>query len=142
MLYREKGHKWNLNLVTLPPESHTDHRYAQLVLWFRNQSHSVSRRWLSTLSFSWKNCLWQTLLAFQINKQNLVFTCLIGKAKLKSVPGVVTSYSGDYGWTEALISFNADVVTCGEPLSVWQTVPADVESRNTSGLKATVGRFA
>lgn len=71
--------------------------------------------------------LWQTLLAFQINKQNLVFTCLIGEAKLKSVPGVVTSYSGDYGWTESLISFNADVVTCDEPLSVWQTVTADVE---------------
>lgn len=51
---------------------------------------------------------------FQINKQNLVFTCLIGEAKLKSVPGVVTSYSGDYGWTESLLSFNADVVTCGE----------------------------
>lgn len=58
--------------------------------------------------------MWQTLLAFQINKQNLVFTCLIGEAKLKSVPGVVTSYSGDYGWTESLLSFNADVVTCGE----------------------------
>ena len=54
-----------------------------------------------------------------------MFTCLTGEAKLKSVPGVVTGYSGDYGWTESLISFNADVVTGNTPLSVWQT--AEVE---------------
>lgn len=58
------------------------------------------------------------------------------------MPGVVTGYSGDYGWTEPLISFNADVVTGNTPLSVWQTVTAEVEYRNTSGLKAAEGRFA
>ncbi|OBS74389.1 hypothetical protein A6R68_15063, partial [Neotoma lepida] len=72
-----------------------------------------------------------------INKQNLLFACLIGEGKFKSVQGVVTSYSGNYGWIESLISFNADVVTGHAPLRVGQTVTAHVEFQNTSGLKAT-----
>nr|XP_006992055.1 cancer/testis antigen 55-like [Peromyscus maniculatus bairdii] len=60
-----------------------------------------------------------------------------GEGNFKSVQGVVTSYSGNYGWIESLISSDAEVLTGDVPLRVQQTVTTHVEFQNTGGLKAT-----
>lgn len=94
-----------------------------------------------TTCFSSKDCLLQVLLAFQITKQNL-FASLIGEGNFKSVQGVVTSYSGNYGWIESLISSDAEVLTGDVPLRVQQTVTTHVEFQNAGGLNATKVRSA